>query len=494
MALGGLWFALLLGLAGELRAESPDRAPAGQLSPIDADSLTTAPDSLAAPVDSLAPPAPRYRALLPAFTPSPTGALHRGAFDLAPDGTLREVLARPLGLSRAAGGSYHLPDALDWGDLPGREPLTLTADGLPLSKPNQPEMPPDLIAPVWIREASLAPVDPVDAPNLAHGGDRLAFTLERPDSTAAISGTRLTSGANASHTEEFYLLRPAGRSLLRVFYGDHKTIGRLLYLDELGENLRLDWERDLSVGRWGVGWHRSQARQKLIDERRWVFERTGFDAGFDRQIGGWEISSRGALDWGHLAWEGDEHQAKRKDAVAQALIRLTGPPLFAGTSDSTGQASGLLPVLSVQIDRDHLRFFAPATLSLDEEQIGLGFAAGLRGGTKTWRMRISAGRAEPVDGRAGLTGLAELERAGSLLRSRISVRQGVRPRVLPRYGNHLSTQVNQPFLSPVVDRDTPLERVRPRRPQWPVGRDHVGSSCVSVGWRSPMPSRPRGGC
>lgn len=438
-------------------------------------STDAADSSLAVPASpsdsSAASEAPSMRApWSPAAVPDlvpPTRALSRADLDHASGGTLREAIERPLDLYRVPSGSYHLPDPIDAGDLPSREPSVMLLDGVPLSKPHQSEMPPDLVGPVWLRGLRHRPVDPLVAPNLATGGSMIEMDLERPDSSHALSGARLTSGGNSSHTEEFFLARPVRSSLVRVFYGDHKTVGRLLYFDEIGDNLRVHYDHRAWWGRYGLAWHRSFARQKVLNERRWVFDRSGFEARVEGNAARIAVELDGALDWNRQAWEGDELGAKRKDSSGQLILRLAGPLLPAkraesAPDDSTGARGAswsIQPMASAELDRNRLRFWQPEVLSLDREETGLGFAAGIRGGSEKWRMTGVMGRAEPVDGRSGGTGLASVAWVGPRATSTLSLQRGVRPRLMPRLASQLSTQVGQSITAPEVDPDAPLEVV-----------------------------------
>lgn len=376
------------------------------------------------------------------------------------------MIERPFDLRRVPSGSYHLPDPLDWGDLPGREALIVSLDAVPQTLPHDVEMPPDLVGPVWIGAMRLSATSPLDAPNLGAGGSTLSLELDQPDSNLALSGARVTSGTNSTHTEEFFLARPSGASLLRIFYQDHKTQGRLLYFDEIGDNLRVRYDRGTTWGTYGVAWHRGYARQKLLNLRRWLFDRSGLEGRVAWRLGDAALDARGAVDWHHEAWEGDTFGAVRKTAARRLFLKLDLPELFPGGEHAFSLVDSvppehfaLRPTLSAQLDDSRLRFHGIDATSLDRDETGLGFAAGLRGGTKKWRIEASAGRAEPVEGKSGATALLQLCRVGATRHATASLARGVRPRLMPRLADQLSTRVRQSVATPVFDPDAPLEAV-----------------------------------
>jgi len=433
---------------GEVRAQSPD-------------SLAFAPTDSSASVLPAPEPTPVARPVLYfrglTETPATWSSLSDTALAGGHDGTLREALPWSTDLRRIPSGSYYQPDPMDWGDLPGREPPAWVEQGMPLGAPSHPESPPDLIGPLWAERAVLRPADPLTWPNQPTGGPLLEWELQRADSNLARSAVRLSSGTNDTHTEEFFLSRPLARGALGLFYADHKTFGRILYLGEKGENLLARFDRPTSWGRWSASARHHQARSRLIPDSRWLFDLSGFELEAVRPIGRWEVSGQSSFAWQRLALESDPFaragSAKRKDATVRTLVRLRGPAL------DVAPLAGLHPRLTLEWDHTRLRYYEPAVLSLDRRDNGLGLAIGVDGVTKGWRMRASAGRAAFGGDRSGLTASIEGARTVRTATLTLLAQRGVRPRLEPRLADRLDVQVRQDLIAPDVDPSAPLEEL-----------------------------------
>lgn len=443
-------------------ATRPD--PTATVGPDSAQDSSRASDSLA----TASSPSPlEFRRLLADSGPGPSPRLdlNRTSLDRADAGLLREILGTAPGLARVPSGSFHLPDAVDSGDLPGREPMAVLLDGRPLTTAGHPEMPVDAPAPVWLESARVYPADPLRHPNNPTGGPILESALAVPDSLRTISAARLTSGTANTHTEEFFAARPIARGLIRVAYADQKSDGRLLFGSASGQNLLLRYERVGNSLAWAVGSHQNFARAVVYPDRRWLWDRSGWDGRVLVRGRAGTIEGTTSLDWERRAWEDSARPAKRKDALTTVLLRWTGVER-AGT-----RSARLAPLASLEVDARRLRFYQPGVFSLDRRDIGIGFAVGLGGETNRWRYRSSIGRSSPDARAAGLSAMADVEHAGSWTH-RATLSRSVRPRLLPRLSNHLWTEVAQSLVAPAVETEPPLEAIT--RLEWTSGAPELG--------------------
>jgi hypothetical protein len=362
-------------------------------------------------------------------------------------------------LRRIPGGEPHLPDPVDAGDLPGREPPATMLEGVPLGQAGFPELQPDAYGPLWLSAATLRAADPLVLPSNPTGGPILECDLALPDSGLALSGARLTHGPNASYTEEVFLARPAGSNLFRFFYGDHKAGPRYLYQREFGENLLARLDRGVPWGGLSLGWQQNLAKVVLAGDRQLLWNFSGLNGGGATRVGPWSAELTGTAGWERFVWTDPGRAAVRKSSTGRALLHLRGPGI------------GLRPLATVQVDYQHLRFNQLSVFRLDQRRTGLGFAAGMEGVSGRWRGKGSVGRAAPGPRRAGW--IAALEGEGIVsetLRVWTHADRSVRAPLLPRLGNELGTMVGQGVCvvgllpgSParfLVDPNRPLEEIR----------------------------------
>lgn len=376
----------------------------------------------------------------------PYWSLDLDALRAREEGLIAEGLEWETMLSRQAGGSAHLPEPYDWGDLPGREPPVWVLDGLPVGTPGHPETPMDPWMPSWTQQLSVRPASPLRYPNNPTGGMLLEGTALRGD-TVAVSAARLLEGSNETHTEELLLVRPLRGGQLRLQYGDHKSNGRQLYGRQFGENLLFGYERSAGPRSWSVRATSGQSRVRVIGERRWLEDRDAIEARW-RHDGAWLIEGAGSHAWERRTWEEIGRSWKRKNEVQSGLLRATAP----------GLGAALRPAAAVQLDAVRLRFFAPELASVDRRDLGPGFAAGFTGATNRWRYECSAGRSVPDARQGDFSALGDLEwrfqRGGY---ARAVATRAPRARLLPRLSNHLSTSVGQALVVPDRDTEPPLE-------------------------------------
>jgi hypothetical protein len=383
------------------------------------------------------------------WRPRPTYAFDALWGDRAVDRTVRELLAWTSPLRTIESGNPFTADPLDWGDLPGREPVAFVLDGIPVNPPGMPEATPDPFAPSWIDAAELRPPSPLRLPNNPTGGPLLEVAWVRPESLVTASGFRLSDGSTGTNTDELYFVRPGTRSLLRLLWSDHKTTGRLLYGPGQGSQTLVGYERVLPVGKVAVGAQHQFARQRLVDasgddRRRWLWDRQAYTLGYDGAIRGWQTDLDLVWSWHRYGWEG-EFPARRKDDVVQTLLRTIGP------------GRRLHPLFSLQIDRHRQRYWEPGLLSFDERHLGLGFAGGVGGASDGRRWEVGIGRSDPGTEDGGMVWAAEgdLDVRGWQLQGYAGRQR--RARLLPRLGNHLSLQVAQALAVPEPDTDPEAE-------------------------------------
>lgn len=383
--------------------------------------------------------------------PAPTFRFDASWGDRAVDRTSRELLAWSTPLRTIESGNPFTPDPLDWGDLPGREPVAFLLDGVPANPPGMPEATPDPFAPSWIASLEVRPPSPLRLPNNPTGGPLLEVSWVRPESLATVSGFRLSDGSTGTNTDELYFARPGATSLFRVLWSDHKTTGRLLYGPGEGSQTLVGYERDLGIGRVALGAQHQFARQRLVDAdgalaRRWLWDRNAYTAGYDGTVRGWVTDLDLVWSWHRYGWEG-ETPARRKDDVVQTIVRLIGP------------GETLRPLASVQIDRHRQRYWEPGRISLDERRVGLGFAGGLGGATPHGRWEAAVGRSDPGTEEAGVVWSVDgdLSWQGWMLQGHAGRQR--RARLLPRLGNHLYLQVAQGLGFPEADTDPEAEVV-----------------------------------
>lgn len=377
----------------------------------------------------------------------------RETIDKTPDRTTTEILPWLVPLTSIPSGSPFEPDPLDPGDLPGREPPLVLLEGLPISPPGWPESSPLVVDPIWLHEIRLSRPDVTRLPNDPNGGLALELELVRPDSLTLISGARLSDGSTDSNTDALYFVRPSASSMTHVLWADHKSAGRLEYLDETGQNVLVRHERILPWGTASLSYHHGFARTRVFlagdifrPDAGWLWDRSGLSASWSAEAGAWEYSLRGERTWHRLGWEGSDHPATRKSAVSRVLLKTTGP----GTS--------LRPIATVQLDSERLRYYAPGRHSYDDSRTGLGFAGGVEGASKGWRYAAAAGRVEPLPGRSGLSATLNTERLlGSSFAMQMTGSRRVRPRLLPRSGNDLEISVGQALAFPEFDPRPKLE-------------------------------------
>ena len=390
------------------------------------------------------------RAALPpdSLKPAPLAAPGLRRLRESPEGNLREILGWEAPLARMPGGSYQTPDPEDPGDLPGREPPSTLLEGFPRAPAGYPEMPPDDVGALWLSRLTLRPADPILLPANPTGGPVLEMDLARPDSGRATSAVRLTSGTSSTYTEEAYLAVPVRPGLARIFYQDHKTLGREAFGREFGQNLLIRFDRGESWGGWHAGWHRAKAFYDRPDFTRLVWDPTTWDAGLVWKRAGWSADL--GLGWtsSELALQLLEYPIVRKEDQTRLLLRLRGP------------ASGIRPLATIQFDRQRQRYDHPGVLHLDRRWNGLSFAGGGDVVSGNWRLSGSAGLATPAPGRSGWTAAIDLQRAGSGWMFRAHADRALREPLLPRLADEFSTLIGQGLTVPFVDTDRPLEEVR----------------------------------
>ncbi len=367
------------------------------------------------------------------------------------ESVLRDLLEWEFGLRSIPGGGYHLPDQVYSGDLPGRESPSPVIEGIPLALPGYPELPPDAIGLTWIGRAILRPPDPLTLPSNPTAGPILQLDLQDPGAAPATSGVRFTSASNRTHTEEAFLARPAGDLLLRVFYQDSKTEGRYGYYGRQGgENLHLRLDGGTSGIGWRLGWQGHVNRVRIVEQRRYVWHRSGWDGGFAFQAMGWKADLAMSTVREQHEWD-SASPLLRKDAVERALLRLQGP----GTS--------VRPMATLQIDRGGLRAYRPVRYGpyefvVDDRYSGVGLAAGVDGVSKGWRYRASAGRSAPAMNRSDWVAALALRRdLGSAWSLAIHADRAVRVPLMPRLADDLGILVGQGLTVPVVDPERRLE-------------------------------------
>lgn len=432
------------------------------------DSLAAA-DSLAAVLDSLSMSMPSAERVRPAplFEWGPTWA------DRSVDRAPREIFEWISPLRTIESGNAFMPDPIDWGDLPGREPVAYMLGGIPANPPGMPEAVEDPFAPSFVSSVSIRRPSPLRLPNNATGGPLVEAEWVVPDSAYALSAARLSDGSAVSNSDEFIFVRPGNRSLFRLFWSDQKTGGRQGYGGGKGSQVWLGYEFELFGGRLSL-WSQNQfAKQRLIGPtglltRRWLWNRDAYTATYARQVRDWSVSLDYAASWHRFGWE-DAVPARRKDGVHQAILRAQGP------------GESWWPLATLQVDRHRLRYWEPDRASIDRTDTGLGLAVGLGGVTTDGRYELSIGRSDPGTETPGLVYGAEADWSvggwdlqGYLGRSR-------RVRLLPRLANHLSIQVAQGIAIAEID-ETPEAEELDSAEVW--GGRPIGGADVRLGVRA----------
>ncbi len=375
-----------------------------------------------------------------------------GIWTRSPDRVAREMWPWESSLRTIESGSPFTPDPIGRGDLPGREPLSLVAEGLPAGPPSMPEASPEIWAPSWAGEQRLWFATPLRLPNNPTGGPILEMEWLRPDTTTTVSGARLSDGNYDSNSNEFYFIRPSGDSLYQLFWSDQKSQGRLNYGAPDGSNLVLRYSRSGALN-WSVAAHHQFARQRVFDEllvtnRRWLWERDAYVASLDGEFRGWSVDLGASTGWYRHGWEG-EVTATRKSRVSQVLLRTESP------GHPTIPARFLA---SAQLDRERLRFYQiPAfalqlpAVSHDETHTGMGFAVGLGGETDGRRYEASVGRSQIPGWDGEWTFAAEVDQSWRSWMLRTYVGRTARVPLLVRLPNDLYTQVGQGLTVPGTD-------------------------------------------
>lgn len=367
----------------------------------------------------------------------------------------RELLTWLTPLRTVPSGTYFMPDPIDWGDLPGRQPPAVLLDGIPVMPPAFAEASPDPADPLWGGRMTLRHATPLRLPNNPSGGPLLDYELIRPDSQVVASGVRLSDGSFNSNTDAIYLARATFGSTTHIAWADHKTTGRIEYGSEEGQDLLIRHERTPQWGRWAIGIQNHNARQRLFSEEdvfrpseRWLWDRSAYTALLESRIRDWEVRVDGEVSWHRYGWESNTNPGRRKDGVGRALVHLAGP----GTAWS--------PRATIQLDRHRWRYFQPGRTSFDRTHTGLGLAVGAVGVTKGWQYELSGGRTDPGTGSAGWSAAAELSRRlGAGMDVGVYASRSERMRLLPRMSDDLEVMVGQGVSYPIVDSDPENEQL-----------------------------------
>lgn len=362
------------------------------------------------------------------------------------DRRAREVLEWRSPLLEMPSGMHFTPDPMDYGELPGRQPITSMVGGLPVAAPGFPGTAPDVVAPSWADSVRLMPPSPLYLPNNPSGGAILEWELLRPDTTVAVSGVKLSDGSNDSNADELYFARPSGDATFWLLWADHKSPGRTFFRDVGGQNLLVRYERPVRGARVSLTGQDHFDRVHLDLERRWLWNKNSWDLRVQGAPRGWDIDVASSASWHRLAWEGEPGSLTRKSTLYQTIARAAGP------------GNIWRPRFTAQIDLHRQRFWAPGRLSVDRWDTGLGLAAGVAGESNGRRWELSAGVSSPGQGRS--VGVATLLggwalRPGWRLDGYLA--RTARTRVLPHYANHLTAMVGQGFVVPSVDDDPELE-------------------------------------
>ncbi len=441
--------------------EWPKVTEPGEVPPdewVDLDAPASLPDSATVPMADPSAAAPairepgwrrsRHRFDAPAMDRRVVTA---SSVDNSVEPVLRDLLEWEFGLRSIPSGGYHLPDQIYSGDLPGREAPSPIVEGISQAMPGYTELPPDGIGLTWMSRGTLRPPDPLTLPSNPTAGPILEVDLVDPGVSPAVSGVRFTSASNRTHTEEAFLARQAGDLLLRVFYQDSKSDGRYGYYGKQGgENLHFRVDGGSSRVGWRFGWQRQVNRARLIERRRYVWHRSGWDGGLALQTMGWKADLAMSTVREQHEWEAVS-PILRRDALERALLRLQGP------------GESLRPMATVQIDRGRLTAHRPvhigsAEFLVDDRSVGVGLAAGVDGVSKGWRFRASAGRSAPAMNRSGWVAALDVRRSlGSEWSLAMHADRAVRAPLMPRLADDLGILVGQGLTAPVVDPDRPLE-------------------------------------
>lgn len=388
----------------------------------------------------------------------------------------RTILEWSLPFRRIPGGAAFLPDPVDAGDLPGREPPATLVAGIPLNQPGFPELEPDAYGPLWISRLAVHAPDPLRLPSNPTGGPLIVVELAEPDSGAASSGARATHGPNEAFVEEVFLARPLGSNLVRFFYNDHKTGGRYIYEGEFGENLLGRLDRGTSWGGLSAGWQQGLMRTRVTGGRRQVWNLSGLNAGIASRGTAWSRGWSGELNvqqsWERFLWDEPGRPAVRKSALTRGLLELRGA------------GARLRPLVTVQMDRQRQRFKQADGILLDRTSSGLGFATGLDGASKSWRWRGSAGRSAPAPRRAGWVAAAQVEGSlGGGVRAWAQTDRSVRAALIPRLGNELGTMTAQGLaVIGQIPGSEPVVVIGPDRPLEEISRAEVGLAREEGAW------------
>ncbi|MEZ4651137.1 MAG: hypothetical protein R3E97_20580 [Candidatus Eisenbacteria bacterium] len=443
---------------------------AGGFGAADGDSAWAGADSLGGVLDSLAALASAEAAHLrpePLFQWGPTWA------DRSVDRAPREIFEWISPLRTVESGNPFMPDPLDWGDLPGREPVAYVLGGIPANPPGMPEAVEDPFAPSFVSSVSIRRPNPLRLPNNPTGGALVEAEWAVPDSAYAVSAARLSDGSAISNSDEFMFVRPGQGSLFRLFWSDHKTAGRQGYRGGKGSQVWLGYEFRALGGKFSL-WSQNQfAKQRLNDalgfpSRRWLWNRDAYSASYSRRVREWALSLDYAASWHRFAWE-DSRPAQRKDGVQQAILRGVGP------------GESWWPLATLQVDRHQLRYWEPGRASIERTDVGLGLAVGMGGVTESGRYELSVGRSDPGTESAGLVYGAEADWSVSGWNLQGYAGRTRRARLVPRLANHLYLQVAQGIALSEID-ETPEAEVLDSAELW--GGRSLGASSVRFGLRA----------